>query len=299
MDKRVLADKYELQKKIGEGGSGIVYLAWDRHMECMVAVKEEKLKQTEVEAGLLKKEMEYLKSLKHPMLPVVHDYFHENSWYLVMEYIEGHSLHNYIEKGGCIEEEQACRWGLQLLELLSYLHGQRPAVIYRDLKPENIVVCKDFRLRVVDFGAAIFMNYDSHMQESIAGTAGYAAPEQLGEGYRKGGRVDERSDIYTFGATMYHMLTGFNPSRPPYGVRALRRMNPGLTSGIEKIVSKCTEAEPDKRYQSVEEIKRDLKRKDYIGRRKVFARFSEKNGCVIKKLEKNIWLTGKKTTGLV
>lgn len=299
LENNLLADKYELISRIGEGGVGIVYQAWDRHLECAVAIKEEKLPQEDSNISLLKKEKEFLSSLKHPMLPTVLDYFSTDKSYLVMEYINGESLHNYIKKEGIIPEETACEWGLQLLNLLSYLHSQKPAVIYRDLKPENIIVCPDSKLRVVDFGSAFCMNYSGRIQENLAGTIGYAAPEQLDNSWQSGNNVDERSDIYTFGATLYHMLTGFNPSLPPYGIRPPRCMAPELTVGIERIVLKCTEKEPSKRYQSVEEIKRDLQRRKYLRKRSHFLRFGNRERYVIKKLEKNIWLTEKKTTGLI
>lgn len=300
MDGVALAGKYELQRRIGEGGSGVVYLAWDRHLECMVAIKEEKLLEASNNSvDALKQEMEFLKNLKHPMLPAVLDYFSTDRRYLVMEYIKGESLHNYIKREGKIPEERACEWGLQLLNLLSYLHGQKPAVIYRDLKPGNIIVCPDSKLRVVDFGAAFYMNYSGSLQEKLAGTMGYAAPEQLGGSGGEAGRVDERSDIYTFGATLYHMLTGFNPALPPYGIRPPRCIAPELTAGIEQLVLKCTEKEPARRYQSVEEIKRDILRRKYIRKRSHSLGFGKKESYVIKRLEKNIWLTEKKTTGLI
>lgn len=304
-DKAVLVDKYELIKKIGEGGSGVVYLAWDRHLECMVAVKEDKLmKAGKLTKGgsdidFLKKEMEFLRSLKHPMLPGVIDYFAADGQYLVMEYIKGESLHNYIEKEGKIPEDTACGWALQLLDLLSYLHGQKPPVIYRDLKPENIMLCPDSQLRVVDFGSAFYMHYNGVLQENLAGTVGYAAPEQFDNSGKYSGMADERSDIYNFGATLYHMLTGFNPSRPPYGVRAPGLMNPELSADIGKIVLKCTETEPSKRYQSAGEVKRALLQRRINRRNGFFADWGKRRQCVIKKLEKNICLTDKKSVGLI
>lgn len=299
----VLLGKYELKEQIGEGGSGIVYLAWDRHLERYVVVKEEKCQEAE-EAGILKKEMEMLKALKHPMLPAVYDYFQETERYLVMEYIRGESLHNFILREGEIPEKQACEWALQLLELLSYLHRQSPPVIYRDLKPDNIIICQDGNLRVVDFGTALHVRYDKRAAENLAGTAGYAAPEQLyGEVDRKNGMgtgADERSDIYTLGATLYHMLTGHDPSRPPYGLRPVRCMNPELTQDMEWIVEKCTEEEPAKRYQTVEELRKDLERGKFSGRQHFFRNIGRrrKNQYPLQKVERRIWLTEKKTTGL-
>lgn len=336
MTGRLLMGKYELKEKIGTGGSSTVYLAWDRHLERYVALKEEKdageVRDAEkaenaeragiaertgkaekandtADISILKKEMEMLKSLKHPMLPEIYDYFQESRQYLVMEYIRGEGLHNYIEREGAVPEKQACKWALQLLELFSYLHGRKPPVLYRDLKPENIIVCPDGGLRVVDFGTALYSRYDNRMAENLAGTAGYAAPEQL-HGYSaqkvKAGRktdaaffgsgVDERSDIYTLGATLYHMLTGHNPARPPYGIRPVRYMNPEITQDMEWIVAKCTEEEPEGRYQTVEELRADLEKEKFSGRRRLWG--SRKRQYGLQKLEKRIWLTEKKTTGL-
>lgn len=297
--KNILAGKYELRKKIGEGASGIVYLAWDRHLEHFVAIKEQKPISGADENEMLKREMEMLKTLRHPMLPAVYDYFQEESRYLVMEYIEGCSLHNYIEREGCIPEEQACIWALQLAGLLTCLHTEKPPVIYRDLKPENIIVCPDGNLRVIDFGAAASIRYDKYQQDSLAGTRGYAAPEALEEGGVANGSVDERSDIYTLGATLYHMLTGYNPSLPPYGVRPVRSMNPQLSAGIEEIVRKCTQPEASKRYQTAEEAAKDIRRRKYLGGRHFWNGGKRKKRQVILKIEKKIRLTEKKTAGLL
>lgn len=292
---KVLAGKYEVRERIGEGGSGVVYLAWDRNLGRFAAVKTGKRGDGAWEGAGVKWEMEMLKALKHPMLPTVYDYFREENQYLVLEYIDGEGLHNFIEREGSVSEEQAREWGIQLLDLLFYLHEQKPPVIYRDLKPENIIVCPDGNLRAVDLGAAFRFRYDGQRQENMAGTVGYAAPEQLAGN----DKADERSDIYTFGATLYHMLTGYNPALPPYGIRPVRCMNPSLSPGIEWIVKKCVETEPSKRYQSVEEIQKDLKRKDYPGRRRFFGRSGKKGQYVIRKMEKKIRLTEKKTVGLL
>ncbi len=296
VNRKVLDGKYEIYGQIGEGGQGVVYRARDKHMERFVAIKTGKCVQSAAERQLLREEMEILKRLRHPMLPAVYDYFEEDRQYLVMEYIEGISLHNFIELEGCIPEKKACEWAIQLLDLLSYLHGQKPSVIYRDLKPENIMVCPEGSLRVVDFGAALSPCYRKTGQETVAGTIGYAAPEQLTDGRNGAGRADERSDIYTFGATLYHMLTGYNPSLPPCGIRPVRCMAPNLTRRIERIVGKCTQAEPSKRYQTVEEIREDLlckKRGHFSPGRK-----ERRSQFVICKMEKRIWLTEKKTVGL-
>ncbi|MDE7342234.1 MAG: serine/threonine protein kinase [Lachnospiraceae bacterium] len=324
---RILLGKYELRREIGVGGSGVVYLAWDRHLERYVAVKAEKQPEEPARPDILKKEMEILKALKHPMLPVVYDYFQEIERYLVMEYIHGESLHNLIEREGSISEKQVYKWAIQLSDLLSYLHMQKPPVIYCDLKPENMIVCPDGNLRVIDFGAALRICYDGNAQERLAGTIGYASPEQQAgtnghapseqlagtNGYtpleqltgmagNQGGyeaRADERSDIYTLGTTMYHMLTGHSPARPPYGLRPIRCMKPELTRDMERIVEKCTEEEPSKRYQTMLEVKKDLAEQRFSGRRHFFREFRRRKRYVLRRMEKQVWLTEKATTGLL
>ncbi|MDE5932757.1 MAG: serine/threonine protein kinase, partial [Lachnospiraceae bacterium] len=238
---------------------------------------------------VLKKEMEVLKTLKHPMLPVVYDYFQETERYLVMEYIRGESLHNFIEREGSIPEKQVYAWALQLTDLLSYLHRQKPPVIYCDLKPGNIIVCSDGNLRLIDFGAALRIGYDGKEPERLAGTVGYASPERL---------VDERSDIYTLGATIYHMLTGYDPTKPPYGLRPVRCMKPEVARDMERIVGKCTEEEPSKRYQTALELKQDLERQRFSGRHHCFREFRERKRYVLRRMEKQVWLTEKAATGL-
>lgn len=302
MNGKVLLGKYELQEQIGAGGSSVVYLAWDRHLERYVAVKAEKRPEESGRMDILKKEMEMLKALKHPMLPAIYDFFQETEQYLVMEYIEGESLHNFIEREGSVPEKQVYEWALQLAELLIFLHAQKPSVLYRDMKPDNIIVCPDGNLRVIDFGAALQVRYDRRGPEQLAGTIGYAAPEQLAgtveyrNEYRTG--VDERSDIYTLGATMYHMLTGHNPARPPYGLRPIRYMKPELTRDMERIVEKCTEKEPAKRYQTADELKKDLKKRRFSGKRHFFREFRRRKQYVLRRMEKQIWLTEKATIGL-
>lgn len=295
----ILAEKYELREQIGVGGSGVVYLAWDRHLERLVAIKSQRFPQKEEDAGMLRQEMEMLKTLKHPMLPEVYDYFEEDARYLVMEYIQGENLHQYIEREGAAPEEQVWEWALQLTDLFSYLHTQKPPVIYRDLKAQNIIVCPDKKLRVVDFGTAFLFHYEKRRVGNMAGTIGYAAPEQLGGKGQIACRADERSDIYTFGAVLYHMLTGFDPARPPYGIRPVREMNPALTTGMEWIVGKCTKEEPSKRYQSMEDVRADLERKSYLCRKRFCLGLGGRRRHVLRKLEKRVWLTDKKTLGLM
>lgn len=298
----VLAGKYEIQEILGEGASGVVYLAWDRHLLRQVAIKKQKRNENSDDRSF-RQELTMLKELKHPMLPALYDYFWEKGWYLVMEYVQGISLHNYIDKTGGIEEKQALVWALQIAELLCYLHDRKPAVIYRDLKPDNIMVCPDGKVRLIDFGSAYCKQGSADKDKILAGTVGYAAPEQLSlekeEGYS-----DERSDIYTFGRTIYHMLTGHDPSAPPYGIRPIRRMNPELSPRTERFVERCTMLQPKQRFQTMEEVIKELKRlKQYSGNIFWKGSLSFRGGfdkeVIMKRLERKIWLTQKQGVGLL
>lgn len=285
-------EKYELLEHIGEGGCSVVYLAWDKHIERYVAIKAQKEQEKDKSEEILRNEMENLKALSHPMLPTVYDFFREDRWYLVMEYIDGESLYNIINREGLISEKLSCELAEQLLGLLSYLHGHKPAIIYRDLKPENIIVCTNGRLKVVDFGTAFCSEYDygSNRMEKLAGTMGYAAPEQLLMG-SLGHVGDERSDIYNFGATLYHMLTGRVPPVQTSGSLSVRKVNPSLTQGIERIVRKCTATDPAMRYQSAEDIKKDLDKIKYHD--------IQKKSSILRRIERKVWLTDKKVAGLL
>lgn len=276
--------KYKLIKALGRGGEGCVYLAEDSVLHRLVAMKRVWNGSREAEEKL-KKEAEFLQRLQHPMLPVVYDLLWDEAWYLVMEYIEGISLHNYIERSGMVSEKQAGKWAEQLLSILQYLHTRKPPVIYQDLKPDNIIVCPNGNLRMVDFGAAYYRNYSGNRERRDAFSVGYAAPEQMKrEGYTA--YADERSDIYAFGKIMYYILTGADPAYPPYTELPIASYASAVSGQMEKVVRKCMEEDPAKRYQVVEDIWRDL-----IGNDRGWWRRSTYRNQFIRKVEKQVFLT--------
>lgn len=249
-----LEKKYEIIEESGRGGSGTVYKALDKHLNCYVAIKE-----FHKGEEALEKEMELLKGLKHPALPHVMDYLEvKERKYLVMEYIEGMTLENYVSKFGRIGQEQAVAWTLELAKVLTYLHGRNEPVIYQDMKPSNVMVNDRGEVRLIDFGSAYLKYRESGSTYICAGTYGYAAPEQFGCLAREG--VDERSDVYGLGATLHYMLTGNDPSLPPFVMQPLRFYNAALSSGLEKIVKRATEKEKEKRYQSIGQMEEALKK---------------------------------------
>ncbi|MBR6770641.1 MAG: serine/threonine protein kinase [Lachnospiraceae bacterium] len=249
---KVIGGKYIIREQLGQGGSGRVYRAYDSHLQCDVAVKE-----FERENGISSKELTILKELRHPALPLIRDYLEEGeSSYLIMEYIEGINLEEYIRRQQRIPEQKAVDWAKKLAEVLIYLHERERPVVYRDMKPSNIMIDRKGELWLVDFGTAYLQYHEGREAFVQAGTHGYAAPE-LFQGKGRG-EVDERSDIYGLGATLFHLLTGCNPALPPYLIQPLRTYDRCLSPRLERIVKKATEEEKEKRYQTVRQMKEEL-----------------------------------------
>ncbi len=240
----ILFYKYELLRLIGSGSTGRVYLAWDMHLERLVAVKESR-------ADLPSKELELLKELEHPGLPGVYDCIRqEENIFLVMEYVEGMTLRQYLDRYGRVEEAQAVRWAMDLCGILAYLHGRCPAVVYRDLKPENIMVRPDGGLKLIDLGAAIHCAFGEEREGFCAGTVGYCPPEQWKEP-----RGNVAFDIYGLGAVLHEMLTGVNPTQPPYLRRPVGEYEVAYRGALEKIIETCTAKEPSDRFSSMEQLR--------------------------------------------
>lgn len=244
---RILFYKYELIRQIGSGGAGRVYLAYDRHLKRLAAVKESR-------QDMSLTEMEFLRELEHPGLPVVYDYFEEQgSAFLVLEYIEGMTLRQYLDRHKRVKERQAVKWAVDLCRILKYLHGRHPAIIYRDLKPENIMVRQDGELKLIDLGGAIRYACGRKCEDMCAGTIGYCPREQWKET-----RGDVTWDIYALGAVLHEMLTGDPPTRPPYERHPLSEYDKSLTGALNKIIWRCTGEKGADRYQSVEQVEKAL-----------------------------------------
>lgn len=254
----LLGGKYIIKEIIGNGGSGIVYKAYDPHLNCDVAVKQFTKRKSMQEVGQAQWEMDWMKKLRHPAFPTILDYVEEEEGrYLVMEYIEGICLLDYIEENGCVEQELAVKWMLELAEVFLYLHERSQPVIYRDMKPANVIIDSMGKVRLLDFGT-VCLRYQEEGGEKYVGTKGYAAPEQLEQG--EGKWLDERCDIYGLGATLFHMVTGCNLSKPPFLIQPIRTYNRKLSMELEKIVTKATAWESGKRYDTVRGLKQDLER---------------------------------------
>ncbi len=261
----LLNNRYEIVRKIGGGGMGAVYLALDRNLGGVErAVKE--MVQSNIEEEQhnkaiedFKRESTILSSLDHPAIPTIYDYFFdqaEGRFYLVMKYISGGDLAARLRAapGGRIDERSVTEWALQLADVLSYLHNLPTTIVYRDLKPSNIMIDgKSGRLMLIDFGIARSINQEEKGVTAV-GTMGYAPPELFS------GQVEPRSDIYSLGSTMFHLLTGADPQNNPLLIFDFqknprpRQINPQLSDQMERILMRCVEYSADSRFNTADQL---------------------------------------------
>lgn len=235
----VIDGKYKILHVIGRGGMSVVYLAIHEKVNKQWAVKEV--------FHAHKKEIEMLKRLKHPHLPSVVDVIErKDSLLIVMDYIEGQSLDEVLKEQGAQPQHLVIQWARQLCKVLVYLHSREPAIIYRDMKPANVMLKPDGNVMLIDFGAAREYKPLGLKDTVSLGTRGYAAPEQ----YEEAGQSDIRTDIYCFGVMLFQLLTG----ESPHGLRPICQVNPSLSSGLEAIITRCTQFKKEDRYQSSEEL---------------------------------------------
>lgn len=256
--------KYKILNEVGRGGMSIVYLAMNEKANKQWAIKEVRKDGVQdfevVKQGLIV-ETDMLKRLRHPSLPSIVDVIEDNDTFLiVMDYIEGNPLSKALEEYGAQPQEMVIEWAKQLCDVLGYLHSQSPPIIYRDMKPANVMLKPDGNVTLIDFGTAREFKEKNLADTTCLGTVGYAAPEQFGGM----GQTDARTDIYCLGATLYHLVTGMNPCEPPYEIRPIRQINPALSGGLERIIQKCTQRNPEDRYQSCAELMYALEHYDEI-----------------------------------
>lgn len=248
----VLNEKYKILKDIGRGGICNVYLALDEKTKKQRAVKEICKKEIcnvkQVMNGI-NEETNFLRKLDHPNLPKIIDVIDtDESFIIIMEYIEGVTLDSIINEYGAQSVEEVVEWGKQICDALKYLHSFNPPVLYIDLKPSNVMLKPDGNIALVNHG--LFREYQKKdvTDTLIFGTRGYAPPEAYF------GKYDLRSDIYVLGATLYHLVTGHSPAEPPYEIYPIRHWNPQLSAVLEAIIKKCTQLNPNDRYQSCDEL---------------------------------------------
>jgi serine/threonine-protein kinase len=263
---KVLNNRYEIVRRIGGGGMGAVYLAKDRNLgEAPRAVKEmieSHIDDAQHEKAIadFKRESLLLTELEHPSIPTVYDYFYDDAserFYLVMKFIPGSDLSSKLRNapGGRVDEPTVTEWGIQVADVLHYLHTRPQPIIYRDLKPANLMIdSNNNRIMLIDFGIARWVNKKEKGVTAV-GTMGYAPPELFS------GQADARVDIYSLGATMFHLLTGSDPQDNPLLIFDFtknprpRQINPALSSEMERLLTRAVEYKPEQRYQSGAELR--------------------------------------------
>ncbi len=254
----VIDEKYEIVEKLGEGGMSTVYLAVDRRLNKRWAVKEIRKcgdgERDGIVVNSLLTETEIMKRLDHPALPRIVDIVEdEEDIRIVMDYIEGKSLDRILEEHGPLPEGLVLNWAKQICDAFLYLHSRKPPIIYRDMKPSNVMVGPEGKVKIIDFGIAREYKERSRSDTTVLGTRGYASPEHYGTR-----QTDARSDIYTLGMTLHHLLTGVSPRTPGYVYRPVRDWRPELSPGIEAVIDRCTALDPDDRYPDCGELMYDL-----------------------------------------
>lgn len=256
----VLQERYVIEGTLGIGGMSVVYRGRDLRFKDVVrpcAIKEMyqsapdsntrllNLKNFEREAGLLA-------TLQHPAIPKVFDFFEENGRvYLILELIQGKDLETVLDEAkGPLPEERVARWAVQLCEVLSYLHNQKPKpIVFRDMKPSNVMVTADDRIILIDFGIARSL---VRTRGTVIGTEGYSPPEQ----YK--GIAEPQSDLYALGATLHHLLTASDPrTETPFTFheRPLRQLNPQISPEFAAVVEKALSYDMKTRWASAEEMR--------------------------------------------
>jgi serine/threonine protein kinase/tetratricopeptide (TPR) repeat protein len=261
---------YQVSALIGKGGMGMVYKAWDEHLDRWVAIKvlpEDKLGDPARRRRFVQ-EAKAASSLNHPNIITIHDVAsQDNTYFIVMEYIDGRSLSDLIVAGG-MPLEDVLNLGIQLADAVAKAHDR--GVIHRDLKPSNVLVTEDQRAKILDFGLAKLFGESQGpdvtvtMEGKVLGTAGYMSPEQI-----NGANVGPPSDVFSLGVVLYEMLTGHRPFvgetsgavmgsilyKDPLPLRAERR---DVSADLEWCVLKCLEKEPQRRVYTATDVKRAL-----------------------------------------
>jgi serine/threonine-protein kinase len=263
----VLNNRYEIVRKIGGGGMGAVYLASDNNLGGVLrAVKEmvqSHIEEEQQEKAIndFKRESMILSTLDHPSIPTIYDYFYETDegrFYLVMKYISGGDLSSRLRSAseGKIDEKTVTQWAIQITDVLDYLHSQPTTIVYRDLKPSNIMIDgNSSRVMLIDFGIARSISQKEEKGVTAVGTMGYAPPELFS------GNVEPRSDVYSLGSTMFHLLTGADPQSNPLLIFDFqknprpRQINSQLSDQIERIMMRSVEYNADARFVSAAEMK--------------------------------------------
>jgi hypothetical protein len=257
----VLQARYRITGIVGEGATGVVYVAEDLKIPgvrwAIKGIAESLLDEDEKRDALamFAREASLLKKLNHTGLPkVIEDFSDGQSHYLVMEFIEGESLQKKCkERGGKLSLDEILPWMLQVLDILDYLHSHEPPVIFRDLKPSNIMITSGGKVKLIDFGIARLFVPGKMRDTHIMGTPGFSAPEQYGSQ-----QTDHRSDLYALGATMYFLLSGEDPERFNFEFPPITSFNDKAPEWLSAVLARALQREPGQRFSSAALMKAQM-----------------------------------------
>ena len=271
MDKYIgkrLDGRYEIHELIGQGGMAYVYRAYDRIENRWVAIKilREELSDNSDFLRRFRNESKAIAVLSHPNIVKVYDVsFGDRIQYIVMEYVDGITLKQYIEQQGEIKWREALYFTVQILQALQHAHER--GIIHRDIKPQNIMLLEDGSIKVMDFGIARFTQAETQtMTDKAIGSVHYIAPEQA-----RGGHINDKADIYSVGVMLYEMLTGQLPFVADNAVSVAimqmqaeptppTRINPSIPKGLEEITMHAMEKNPAQRFPSAADMLEDIER---------------------------------------
>ena len=251
----ILNGRYEVLKVIHTSGMANIYMVSDSNLNkywCLKEIKKSEAGKNEIEYYSLLHEANIMKSLNHSGIPRIVTIEQEgDSIFIVMDFVDGMSIKSRIQRKGRVKQDVAVIWMKQICQIMIYLHNRKYPIFYRDMKPDNVMIQSDGNIKLLDFGISVVIKESNQKIERALGTKGYAAPEQS----KRGNICDLRSDIYAIGKTLYYMLTGLNPSQlKPDQLKSVREIDSSISVGLEKIVNKCIQPDPNDRYQSCEEL---------------------------------------------
>lgn len=253
-DNSIIDGTYQIVEEIGSGGMGVIYLAYHLRLQKNIVLK--KIKNPYADISMLRNEVDILKSLHHPYLPQVYDFIeYEGDLYTVIDYIDGYDFNYYINNGYVFSESQLIKWLRQLCEVLHYLHSQTPQILHTDIKPGNIIITGSGDICLIDFGISL---YNTDVIKGLS--ENYSSPEQYGNfiylqyGTGEYYQLDERTDIYSLGATFYHIMTGVRPDITNYELPAISQYELGYSDVFVDIIGRSMEFDLNRRFRSASDM---------------------------------------------
>ena len=279
------SDTYEILERLGEGSGGVVYKAYHKRLRQAVVLK--KMKNKSISQSVNRQEVDILKNLHHSYLPQVLDFLEsDGAVYTVMSYIPGKSFSELLNEGQKFTQKQLIRWGMQISSALNYLHSQKPPIIHGDIKPANIMLTPEGNICLIDFNIAFYLD-----DTTILGyTNGYTSPEQYimvlssksSQTLPGHSKIDERTDIYSVGATFYHLVTGqkLSDCRQKIDKSLLIEC---IGDTFAQVIEKAVKINPEERYQSALEMFRafeSITKKDKRYRRLLAVQLGTRLGLV-------------------